>query len=154
MPGSVFERIEEMLRQAGVAFTVHRHAPVFTSEEAAAVRGVPLASGAKALVVKAGKAFVLLVMPADRKLDSRAARSALAVKAIRFASREEVERLTGLLPGSIPPFGSLFGLPTHCDSALIDQPFINFNAGDHAVSVQMTCADYIAVAKPALHTIT
>src|SRR5258708_34298852 len=42
MSASVFERLQEKLRQAGVAFTVTRHQPVFTSEEAAAVRGAPL----------------------------------------------------------------------------------------------------------------
>ena len=61
---SVFERIHERLTQQGIAFTVLRHEPVFTSEQAAAVRGVPLGSGAKALVVKAGERFVLLVIPA------------------------------------------------------------------------------------------
>src|SRR5437588_3976151 len=113
MAAGVFERIEEWLRRDGVPFTVLRHEPVFTSEQAAAVRGTPLASGAKALVVKAGDRFVLIVLPADRKLDSRKARDALGVKALRFATREEVEQLTGLQPGSIPPFASLFGLPTY-----------------------------------------
>src|SRR5947209_16805950 len=108
MSATVFERIEQMLRQGGVPFGVSRHAPVYTSEEAAAVRGTPLSSGAKALVVKAGEAFVLLVLPADRKLDSRKARAGLGAKALRFATREEVGQLTGLQPGSIPPFGSLF----------------------------------------------
>ena len=117
MSASVFERLEEHLRQAGVVFTILRHEPVFTSEQAAAVRGTPLASGAKALVLKAGDRFVLLVLPADRKLDSRKARAALGVKALRFATKEEVLELTGLQPGAIPPFGSLFNLPTHCDPA-------------------------------------
>jgi len=148
MSQTVFERIEELLRKAGVPFGVRRHAPVYTSAEAAAARDTPLASGAKALVVKAGEGFALLVMPADRKLDSRKARAALGVKAIRFATPEEVERLTGLLPGSIPPFGALFGLPTYCDPALADNPSVNFNAGDHAISVDMACADYLAVEKP------
>src|SRR5579884_2311728 len=112
MSPTVFDRLHEMLTAAGVAFRVSRHAPVFTSEEAAAVRGVPLASGAKALVVKAGDVFRLLVVPADRKLDGKKARAALGVKGLRFADRDEVERLTGLRPGSIPPFGSLFGLAT------------------------------------------
>jgi Ala-tRNA(Pro) deacylase len=154
MTASVFERLEAKLRKAGATCSVLRHAPVFTSEEAAAVRGVPLASGAKALVVKAGDAFVLLVLPADRKLDGRKARAALGVKGLRFASREEVERLTGLQPGAIPPFGSLFGLPTHCDPALGANASINFNAGDHAVSVQMPYADYLAAEAPALAPIT
>lgn len=154
MPASVFERIEEKLQQAGVPFTVLRHAPVYTSEEAAAVRGTPLSSGAKALIVKAGEAFMLLVLPADRKLDNRKARAGLGARALRFATREEVEQLTGLRPGAIPPLGSLFGLPTRCDPALADNPSINFNAGDHAVSVQMAYADYLAVEQPRLVTIT
>jgi Ala-tRNA(Pro) deacylase len=154
MAATVFERVEEKLRGAGVALTVLRHAPVFTSQEAAAVRGVPLASGAKALVVKAGEPFVLLVLPADRKLDGRKARSALGVKGLRFATREEVEKLTGLQPGAIPPFGSLFDLPTYCDSALGENATINFNAGDHAISVQMTYSAYVQVEKPTLTVMT
>lgn len=151
---TVFDRVQRLLTDAGVPFGVLRHAPVFTSEEAAAVRGVPLCSGAKALVVKAGDTFLMLVVPADRKLDSKKARAALGVKGMRFASREEVEQLTGLQPGSIPPFGSLFGLPTHCDPALRANETINFNAGDHAISVSMSCADYLAVEKPGLAEVT
>src|SRR5947208_5546810 len=99
MSATVFERLHDWLKESGVTFTVLRHEPVFTSELAAAVRGTPLASGAKALVVRAGDGFVLLVLPADRKLDSRKAKAGLGVKNVRFASREEVEQLTGLQPG-------------------------------------------------------
>lgn len=154
MPASVFERLQEKLNQAGIPFSVQRHAPVFTSEEAAAVRGTPLSSGAKALVVKAGDAFCLLVVPADRKLDSKKARSTLGVKAIRFATREEVEQLTGLQPGSIPPFGSLFGLATSCDPALAENPSINFNAGDHSISIAMSYPDYLTAESPRLLALT
>ena len=151
---AVFERIESWLKQCGVPFTVQRHEPVFTSEQAAAVRGTSLASGAKALVVKAGEKFVLIVLPADRKLDSKKARESFGVKALRFASKEEVEQLTGLQPGSIPPFGSLFSLPTYVDPALAEQPTINFNAGDHAVSVGMSHANYLKVEQPVVLAIT
>src|SRR5262249_54466385 len=102
----------------------------------------------KALVMKAGERFVLLVVPADRKLDSRKARANLGVKALRFATREEVLQLTGLQPGSIPPFGSLFALPTYCDPALALNETINFNAGDHAISVQLAYAEYERQERP------
>jgi Ala-tRNA(Pro) deacylase len=151
---TVFERLSELLTNAGVPFTVTRHEPVFTSEEAAAVRGAPLSSGAKALVVKAGDGFVLLVIPADRKLDSKKARAALGQKSIRFATREEVAEVTGLQPGSIPPFGSLFGLRTRVDPALGLNAAINFNAGDHSISVQMSHADYMTVEKGTAADIT
>lgn len=150
---SVFGRVDNLLQQAGVAFTVLRHEPVFTSEQAAAVRGTSLSSGAKALIIKAD-AFVMFVLPADRKLDNRKARAALGTRALRFATREEVQELTGLQPGSIPPFGSLFGLTTYCDPALAENAAINFNAGDHAISVQMAYVDYVRVEKPSLISIT
>jgi Ala-tRNA(Pro) deacylase len=154
MEVSVCDRLQELLKQNAVPFTVLRHDPVFTSEQAAAVRGTSLASGAKALVVKAGEKFVLLVLPADRKLDSRKARDGLGVKSLRFASKEEVHNLTGLQPGAIPPFGSLFQLPTYCDPALGENPIINFNAGDHAISIQVSYVDYLQVEKPQMISIS
>jgi Ala-tRNA(Pro) deacylase len=130
---TVFERICQALDQKVVAYKVLRHA-----------------SGAKALVCKIDDRFVLIVLPADRKLSSKLARKALAGKSLRFATKEEVLELTGLAPGSIPPFGSLFNLPTWCDQALADQPQINFNAGDHAISVSMTFTAYQTAEQPTL----
>ena len=77
MNKSVFLRLESMLKERGVDFTVLRHQPVFTSEEAAAVRGVALSSGAKALICKVDVGFVMFVIPADRKLNSKPVRQAL-----------------------------------------------------------------------------
>lgn len=148
MAASPFERLTALLTQRNIAYEVLRHAPVYTSEEAAKVRNTSLASGAKALVCKADDRFVLIVLPADRKLDSKLSRKSLNIKSLRFASREEVERLTGLTPGSIPPFGSLFELATYCDARLADQPRINFNAGDHAISISMSYDDYLIAERP------
>src|SRR5215510_159125 len=124
---SVFDRVCSLLSSKAIPFTVLRHTPVFTSEEAAAIRGTPLSSGAKALICKADDKFVMIVLPADRKLASKSVRKSQGVKSLRFASREEVEQMTGLTPGSIPPFGSLFSLPTWCDDRLGENERINFN---------------------------
>ena len=51
-PISVFERVRAALDRAGITYTHTHHAPVYTSAEAAAVRGVSLHSGAKALILK------------------------------------------------------------------------------------------------------
>jgi len=150
MPVTVFDRVEKLLKQHGIVFQVLRHEPVYTSEEAARARGTPLASGAKALVCKGEEGFVMFVLPADRKLDSHAVRQAKGWRKLRFATREEVLDLTNLAPGSIPPFGSLFGLPTLCDERLGENETINFNAGDHGISVSMQSADYVLMEKPEL----
>ena len=145
---TVFDRLSGFLQGQGVEFSVLQHAPVFTSEEAAAVRGTSLASGAKALICKADEQFVLIVLPADRRLASKQVRKEAGIKSLRFATREEVEQLTGLAPGSIPPFGSLFTLPSWCDNRLADQPRINFNAGDHAISMSLSYADFLKAENP------
>lgn len=126
------------------------HAPVYTSAEAAVIRGVSLHSGAKALVLKAGDEFLMVVLPADLSLDSAAARSALGTRKIRFADKDEVSQITSLTPGSIPPFGSLFALRTFCDERLSDNEQINFNAGSHSVSIQMSFGDYINFEQPTI----
>jgi Ala-tRNA(Pro) deacylase len=150
MADTVFERLERLLSEHGVDFEVLHHRAVYTSEEAAAVRGTPLASGAKALVCKGDDEFVLFVLPADRRLASKAVRRARGWRKLRFATRDEVLELTALLPGSIPPFGSLFGLPTLCDTRLGQNETINFNAGDHTISVSLRHDDYLRVERPEL----
>jgi Ala-tRNA(Pro) deacylase len=154
MSESVFLRVENLLKQHGVSFGVLRHQPVFTSEQAAAVRGVALSAGAKALICKVDDCFVMFVIPGDRKLDSKRVRQALGIHALRFATPDELRELTGLTPGAVPPFGSLFGLPTHCDARLAENERINFNAGDHSVSVSLRFTDYLQAENPSLASFT
>ena len=152
--GEVLVRLTTLLKEAGIEFLQTHHAPVYTSAEAAAVRGVSLHSGAKALIVKGEDAFLMAVLPADLSLDSGALRTILATKRLRFATKEEVLELTGLTPGSIPPFGSLFGLPTFCDKRLGENDRINFNAGSHGDSIQMSYADYLKFESPRMAAVS
>ena len=78
----------------------------------------------------------MLVMPASLKLNTKSVRKALSKQRLRFATREELKELTGLEPGCVPPFGSLFGLQTWCDTELRIQPRINFSAGDHTLTLE------------------
>ena len=146
----IFVRIEERLQSQGINFKVLDHPPVYTSAEAAAVRGVDLHSGAKALIVKVETQFVMIVLPADFSLQTKAVKQAMNCKNLRFANAEEVLALTNLKPGSIPPFGSLFNLPTCCDSRLGENASINFNAGMHTRSINLAYADYLTVENPTL----
>lgn len=96
---------------------------------------------------------MLAVLPADCSLDSRALRGVAGTRRIRFANREELLELTGLTPGAVPPFGSLFGMETVCDPKLADNGQINFNAGSHRHSVQIAYADWQAIERPRLAVI-
>ena len=150
MSSTVLSRIEQLLLAKQITYDTLRHPPVKTSAEAAAVRGVPLASGAKALICKCDQEMIMFVMPANRRLAGKAIRRQGGYKKLRFASKEEVWVLTGLKPGSIPPFGSLFNIKTVCDPTLGENTQINFNAGKHTVSISMRYDDYLATEAPNL----
>ena len=145
---TVLERLKALLKAHHVEFQAVSHRPVYTSVEAAEVRGEPLQSGAKALILKTDGAFSMFVLPGDRRMNSKRIKQAAKVKSIRFATPEEVETLTGLTIGSIPPFGSLFGMRTFCDPSLGENERINFNAGEHTISIRMRYADYVSVESP------
>ncbi len=85
----ILRRLADALDSAGVRFVHTQHRAVYTSAEAAEVRGVSLHSGAKALILKAGEELVLTVLPADLALDSGAFRKQLGVRRLRFATKEE-----------------------------------------------------------------
>jgi prolyl-tRNA editing enzyme YbaK/EbsC (Cys-tRNA(Pro) deacylase) len=143
----VLEKIRAHLNAAGVAFVEKQHPPTFTSEESARARGEPLSIGAKALLIKTDDVYRLFVLPADRKVDSRAIKQALGVKKLRFADAAELAQLTGLVPGSVPPFGEpVLPLELVADPALENNDRIAFNAGSLTSSIIMSSADYRRVA--------
>ncbi len=51
----IFDKLTKLLAEKKVEFKVTEHVPVKTSEEAAKVRGVSVASGAKAMLLKFAK---------------------------------------------------------------------------------------------------
>src|SRR5437016_5528948 len=102
---AISDKIRDLLKTQGVSFKEIHHEPTYTSEESARARGVELHMGAKAILAKTDEAFRLFVLPADAKLDSAAIKRTLCIKKMRFATREELFDLTGLVPGCVPPFG-------------------------------------------------
>jgi Ala-tRNA(Pro) deacylase len=148
--GSVTQRLLALLAAEGADHVVLQHAPVRTSEEAAAIRGTPLEQGAKALVFQADERTVLLVVQAHRRLDTRAFKRAYGIKNLRMLPADDLLTMTGLEPGAVPPFGSLLGFSTYADEGLLRMPRLVFNAGNRSVSVLLATADYVRVEQPAV----
>ena len=143
-------RIRECLQQANEVVREVEHAPTETSEVSALVRGEPLHVGAKALLLKTDDVFRLFVLPADEKLDSAAVKSELGLKKLRFATREELFELTGLVPGSVPPFGTpVLPFELFADSTIgVKVDKVAFNAGSLTRSMIMTATAWKQIAKP------
>ena len=156
----ISSKIETLLVDHNMWHERFEHAPVRTSEEAAALRpDYTLAQGAKALIVRIkipheGKKFVMVVVPGDEKFDVGLVKAATGANDLRFATEEEVGEITnGVKPGGVPPFGNLFGLPVYADENIFDYEKIIFNAGDRSVSIGMRSEDYKTLVAPHVHNL-
>lgn len=144
----IFYKIIEVLKEKDIQYKYIEHPPTFTSEESAKARGEPLSSGGKALLMKVNKDFKLFVLPADRKIDSLSVRKAFSTRKLRFASREELERLSGgLVSGSVPPFGQpILPFEMFLDEKILTNRVIAFNAASLTDSIILPRDEYLKIA--------
>ncbi len=147
---SVFEKIKQLLDADKINYQSYKHKPVFTSEEAAKIRNTDLKQGAKALVMFADKKPIMVVLPANLKVDMKKFKAANEIKDLRMATPEEVKQVTGVEIGAVPPFGNLFSIPLYVDKKLAENEQIVFNAGSHTQSIILKYKDYEKVAHPVI----
>ncbi len=146
MIGSAIRRHLESL---GISYREVQHGPTLTSEDSARARGEDLRIGGKALLIKPGDVFRLFVLSAACKLDSAAIKSRFSLKKLRFASADELLQLTGLVPGSVPPFGQpILPFELYVDESILQNQKIAFNAGSLTGSIIMSVEDYLRAALP------
>jgi Ala-tRNA(Pro) deacylase len=142
-----FEKIKKILDKANLEYSVKHHEPVYTSGQAAEARGDKLKQGAKAIIMKANRDFVLIVISAEKKIDSKKLKKILKSRDLSFAGSDKLREL-GLESGSVPPFGSVLGLRTYVDKSLLENEEISFNAGSLTDSITMKSKDYLKTEKP------
>src|SRR5580692_1389266 len=146
---TILAAIRDWLQRESVAFRETHHEPTRTSEESARARGEEMRIGGKALLIKVDAEFRLFILSANRKLDSGAIRAHFQAKKTRFATPEELMELTGLVPGSVPPFGApILPFPLYADPSVFENQRIAFNAGSLTDSIVMPIEDYRRLAKP------
>jgi prolyl-tRNA editing enzyme YbaK/EbsC (Cys-tRNA(Pro) deacylase) len=145
----MFEEIKEWLTAQSITFKQVHHGATETSEAAALARGEDLSIGGKALVLKIDDSFKLCVLSAAKKIDSGALKKHFGAKKLRFADKDELKELTGLVPGSVPPFGKpLIDLELLLDQSILQNQKIAFNAGSLNDSIIMSVQDYLKVSNP------
>ena len=150
MSAPVLDIIRQFLSERGIRYKEMHHEPTLTSEESAAARNESLEVGAKALLLKTDETFRLFVLCADRKLDSGAIRRHLGAKNVRFARPDELQELTGLVPGAVPPFGvPILPFELFADIAVgVRHDRVAFNAGSLTDSIILSAADWEHAAQP------
>ncbi len=144
---TTLEKIRTWLSENSIDFSELHHEPTRTSEDSARVRGESTEIGAKALLIKVDKEFALFVLSARLRADSRAIRNHLGARRTRFATADELEKLTGLVPGSVPPFGEpILPFRLYVDESIQRLERIAFNARSLTDSVFLSTQDYFRIA--------
>jgi Ala-tRNA(Pro) deacylase len=151
---STYDHIVHVLSRGNARYRVMQHAPEGRCEAVSALRGNHLDRACKALVVRVKQAgqrrYLLLVLPADRQADL----SRVSTGDVRLADRSDVERLTGCLPGCVPPFSFHDDLHMIVDPAMLSGEDLWFNAGCLDRSICLATEDFVRLMKPELRRIS
>jgi len=141
----VYEKVKQLLADRNIRFEECEHEAVYTSEQAASVRGLDSAKqGAKAMIfkTKVGK-FILVINPGDRKIDTKNIARIENTKHLSLAKPEEVETIAGVPIGCVPPFGLKTKLKTYLSEELLKNKYIYFNPGAHTKTIKIEAKDLL-----------
>ena len=142
-------QVMEFLDQAGVAYEVCEHAPVFSAQGLAAIEHEHGRFVAKPVIIKADDRYLMCVLPAPHKVDLGKLKNQLNAQSVQLADEEEIGKLfPDCELGAEPPFGNLYEMSTVIEKSLEADDHILFQAGTHGKALRMTMADYQATVQP------
>lgn len=145
------QRLKEYLDQQGVLYKVIVHPEVFTSEKTAFFSFESMEEFAKTVIINIDGKLVMLVIPADHKLNLHLLREILGVCHVSLATEDEFNHIFyDCEPGAMPPLGELYGMEVFIDESFAQHQMICFNAGNHHEVIKMRYDDFqrLANAKP------
>ena len=143
----VEKRIKQILIEKNIPFEEFEHEAVYTSEQAAAVRGLGSAKeGIKSMIfgTETGK-FILVLNPGDKKIDTKKIARLEKVNRLFLASPEKVEKIAGIPIGCVAPFGLKTRLKTYLNEELFENDYLYFNPGSHTKTIKIKAGDLLKV---------
>ena len=141
-------RLKSHLDQARVSYSSVIHIPTDSAQYAAAAMHAPGKEVAKTVALRAEKGPVLAVLPASYHINFKKLAAAVGSEVQLLAEDECHKLFSDCEPGTVPPFGELYGLPVYLDEALAEDPEIIFSVGTHSDAVRMGNVDFVRLARP------
>jgi Ala-tRNA(Pro) deacylase len=147
------KKIINFLEKNKIKYKIIEHKKVFTAYDKAQTLKVPPRVVGKSLVVRWGKEAAIVLIAANKNLDKVKLKKTVnkklkkegkkIIKNISFVTETWMKNnLKGVKIGAIPPFGSLWKLPTFVDKSLLRQRKIIVNSGDNNFSVQLSTSEF------------
>jgi Ala-tRNA(Pro) deacylase len=137
-----------------------KHKTAYTAQEVAGAQGVSGDQLAKTVIVKYGKEYAIVCLPASYLVDFKKLKDILG-KSVSLAKETEIKKLLpkGIKVGSQPPFGELYnlpphqkfgveGLPVYVDKSLTGFDEIVVMGGTYTDTIKIKYADFEKLVKP------
>lgn len=130
--------VQNACSMEGCAFEVVTHAHTTHSQQTAESAHVPGDKLAKGVVVGDERGPVLAVIPASHNLDVGRLNEMLG-RTLELVAEDDLYRMfSDCAPGAVPPLGTAYNMLTVTDTALLNQPEVWFEGGDHESLLHMT----------------
>jgi Cys-tRNA(Pro) deacylase len=124
------ERVSAVLRAAAVEARIEEFdEETHTARDAAEAIGCDIAQIVKSLVLVCDGAFVMALVPGDRRADEAVIGEAVGARLVRMARPHEVLHATGFEPGAVAPFPRGAVTQTLMDTSFFGFPEVWIGAG-------------------------
>jgi Ala-tRNA(Pro) deacylase len=143
------QKLREFLDEKQVRYVTITHSPAFTAQDIAAAAHIPGREMAKAVMVKVDGEMTMVVLPASMRVDFGRLLEATGAAEVELAHEKDFKDLfPDCAPGTMPPFGNLFGLRTFVAEELTEDEEIAFNAGSKTEVIRLAYRDYARLVQP------
>lgn len=137
--------VSDLLRRRNVRFTRVARCVLRCARRKAGALQAQGRQIAKSVLLRAdhGYCYLLAVLPADKTIDLSRLSRALGGSRFEVATRQEMTQLCpGCRAGTLPPFGSEFGVHTVVEESLAAHAEIVFGANGRREAVRMGFDEY------------
>lgn len=143
-PDQLFAFLDEL----GIDVVTVTHPPVFTVEEAKAIRGTLPGAHSKNLFLRNKKSKMFLVVALeDRRIDLKTLGDRLEIGRLSFGSPDRLMRYLGVIPGAVSPFAVINDeagdVQVLLDQGLLDAERLNFHPLDNAQTTGIATDDFL-----------
>ncbi len=144
------------LSALGIETVTRQHPPVFTVEEARALRGSILGGHCKNLFLKDDKGAIWLIVGLeDARIDLKSAPARIGSRRLSFGKPDLLMEVLGVEPGSVTPFGLIND--TACrtnvilDESMMRHATVNYHPLRNDATTSIRSADLLVFIKSCGH---
>lgn len=137
-------KITNFITKNKLKHEIIKHRTVYTAYDLSQTLKRKMNEVTKTLIVKADKAYVMVVLPASRQVDFKALKKILAAKKVEIGQEKLMAKLFKVKPGAISPYHAVLNkMPLVIDKTLLKAQKVVVQAGSFEESLHIKTKDFL-----------